>query len=50
MTTKQKIAPNQMFLSGKASDIKIALQKLLMSTNSRETVTEFTHRSAESKR
>jgi len=48
--TKQKITPNQLFLSGKASDIKKTLQKLLFNTNSRETVAEFTHRSAESKR
>lgn len=48
--TKQKIAPNQLFFSGKASDIKKTLQKLILSTNSRETVTEYTHRSAEAKR
>ncbi|MCM3633135.1 hypothetical protein [Paenibacillus camelliae] len=48
--TKQSITPNYILFSGKARDIKNELNKLLISTNSRETVSKFTHRSAEFKR
>ncbi|MFC6332350.1 hypothetical protein ACFP56_06910 [Paenibacillus septentrionalis] len=44
---KRIIKPNQLMLTGKASDIKKALQAMLASNDSRATVTEYTHRSAE---
>lgn len=47
--TKQFIKPNQLMLTGKASDIKKALQAVLVSNGGRATVTEYTRRAAQPK-